>query len=296
MSVLPVKILALAGASANNSRGADFLAPKAASLLDTFNGAEPDLLSKVNITAVILKRRQHQQIPDNDLSKNAYALQYVGVQKRELPQPRSPLAGVANRCLTVVNDTALDFRKCQLEDVGDENVNPEVRAQQEFVFLKDGQMKSVSKQLCVRRRRCQDVSVYDLGKCGKTKSARFRVKRSMMNSLTKVRSMGTPLHALAEDHGCTFCGPYLVLQYCKEKLFNGQCNPKRALPGWTKYRSHYVIPERQEPDMLEKLFGPADRLGVLDLKEAKCDTMLSDGPSDTSFFYFKFMRPLPASG
>jgi len=221
-----------------------------------------------------------------------YAIQYVGVQMRGVSQPRSPMSPKGNRCLTIIGSKGAKFQKCQLDDIGDETIDTEIRERQKFTFTPDGQIRSYMLGLCLHRSDCQGLYVYDFAACGQPFSARFRIKKSMASSVTKVRSLGTPFQALNLDYGCTFCGPYLVLQRCKgQEVENGSCNPSKVRPGWTKLRTQYVVPEKvSDDDVFSDILGSGrDILGVGELRQVECNTLLTDGPSTTSFFFFKHM-------
>lgn len=173
-----------------------------------------------------------------------------------------------------------------------------MRKKQEFTFTSDGQIRSYYLGKCLQRRECQGKYVYDFGVCNGPISARFIVKKSMANSVSKLRGMGSPLRALSRDFGCEFCGPYLVVQACKgREVEGGECNPTKFVPGWTRKGMQYVKPEREDSEMRDS--DDADNMGIAELSEAACGTLLGDGTTTSSFFYFKHVgeaMAAPATG
>lgn len=238
--------------------------------------------------------------------KMFFTLQYVGVQTRGVPQPRSPLSPEGKKCITAQGRNSLSGYGLKLVRCSDADLAPpgmkvdrSIQDLQAFHFLNNGQIRNKMTGLCIRRMLCGLTPVYDLGPCDQDQSATsWLVNKAVANSMEDKQFLGYPLIAIVKDM-CNMCGPYQMLQKCKGEPMTGVtggCHSEESFePGWTKNPSAFILPKEDTSNsfsVLGTVIGAVDVAeemdGIMETpeKEGFCGTWLVDGPSAESWFYF----------
>mmetsp|Transcript_31119 Transcript_31119/g.89987 ORF Transcript_31119/g.89987 Transcript_31119/m.89987 type:complete len:309 (-) Transcript_31119:101-1027(-) len=185
------------------------------------------------------------------------------------------------------------------------NKSPELRQQQLFVLGADGSILSAGTWLCVRRVRCGDRFLYDLGRCdGPGYVAIYEVDRAAAASVDHLMPLGTLAQAVKME-SCINCGAYILKERC---LTRGERYPSshgrtcgehwQGKPGFTKLPSTYVgdAIANGRTAIEDTYEGPYDRIvGVEEANELAgmmatdfdgiCGSYITDGPTMDSVFY-----------
>jgi len=186
------------------------------------------------------------------------------------------------------------------------NTSPELRAAQTFVLDPSGTVQSLGKWLCIRRMRCGNKFLYDLGRCdGPGYSAVFQVDSPLSSSIDNLSPLGHLFHAVKRQR-CITCGPYVLKERCLtrgEKFPSAQeantCGEMwQAKPGWSRMPTTYVgddvangrrSVEESYDGVYDRLVGSDDTADMAGLMatdfDGICGSYMTDGSTMDSIFY-----------
>lgn len=223
-------------------------------------------------------------------------------------------------CLTAANrkdavgGVGLHFQTCEsslptFATRPTNNSDAALKRAQEFKLDPTGKITTASGTQCIRRVRCGERYLFDLGGCsGPGYTATFEVRKPAANSMDHLVTLGLPLQAV-QMQGCVTCGPYLLLERC---LARGVSSPSgggsgcggswQGPLGYTKWSTTYIgkAAIQGESPETENIDTIGDRLSLAGADEGQkdmagitrtdfdgiCGSYTSDGPTFDSVFVF----------